>query len=69
MIAIIRPPEKPPRPAALRRAHRLLAATLLPAAGPRGPATIIAGWKAWLFVAWLLAMSLWGGFRFFAAMF
>ncbi|MBU4270806.1 MAG: hypothetical protein KKE86_04200 [Planctomycetes bacterium] len=71
MIAFIRPPEESPRRSPLRRVHGLLGAALLPprTAPPAGDAPPIAGWKAWLFAGWLLAVAAWAGLQAVAALF
>ena len=70
MIAFIRPPEESPPRSRLRRMHGLLGAALLPQrTAPAGDAPPIAGWKAWLFAGWLLAVAAWAGLQAVAALF
>jgi hypothetical protein len=58
MIAHYHPTEESPPPATLRRARRLVAEALLSDAPTAGrPCGTIAPWKAWLFVAWLVAAT------------
>ncbi len=52
MIAFTEPPKEAPRSPALRRAHRLLASTLLP---PKRGGT---GWRIRRAVAWMVGLSL-----------
>lgn len=49
----------------------MLGAALLPprTAPPAGDAPPIAGWKAWLFAGWLLAVAAWAGLQAVAALF
>ena len=58
MIALIRPPQPPPRSAAVRRAHRLVATALLNVRQAAARSTPPA-WAAWTFAGWVAAMSLW----------
>ena len=60
MIAFIKPPEKMRRSPRLRHVHKLLADTLLSRSDDSDSAPPIAGWKAWLFVAWLAIAAVWG---------
>lgn len=70
MIAFIHPPEESPPRSPLRRVHGVLGAALLPSrTASDGDAPPIAGWKAWLFVGWLLAVVAWTGFKAVAALF
>jgi hypothetical protein len=68
MIAFFQPPESPRRSPALQRVHRLLAATLL-RSSDLPQATPIAGWKAWLLVAWLTMVAWWSVVRVIGCLF
>jgi len=53
MIAPLRETEQEPASPSLRAARRLVASTLLKEDADRGDVTPVAGWQAWLFVAWM----------------
>ena len=58
MIAPIRQTEPRPRLRGLRRAHRLVAATLLKKRRhPADGASRVPAWRAWLFTLWVVVVT------------
>jgi hypothetical protein len=57
MVAPIQHKDKPAPSSAMRRAHRLVASTLLSQAPAADGAPRVAAWKAWLFAAWVVVIA------------
>ena len=56
MIAPIQQTD-PPQSPAMRRAHGMVASTLLKKQRHAADATPVPAWRAWLFVAWVVAVT------------
>jgi hypothetical protein len=60
MVAFTEPPWESSRTAEFHHAHQVLADMMSLEAEPSEFFPPIAGWKAWLLVGWMLAVTLWG---------